>query len=116
MIFHRKQNVPQRAQRTQRKTNSLLCVLCVLCGTFVGGANADAATPAEVDAAVKKGIESLYAMQKNGTWETVDTPGELHDSTEGGQWGGLTGLTTYALLAAGEKPTDPRIKSAVDFL
>ena len=34
----------------------------------------------------------------------------------GGFLGGYTAVSTYALLAAGESPNDPRIKSAVTFL
>jgi len=34
----------------------------------------------------------------------------------GGQWGGLTALATYSLLASGESPQDPRIMKATDFL
>jgi len=80
---------------------------------------ARAATPEAVDAAVKKAIDNLYAAQKNGTWETVDSPKTgpgTHDSTEGAQFGGLTAVATYSLLSAGEKPTDPRLAKAIDFL
>lgn len=77
-----------------------------------------AATPEEVEASIRKGVEFLYSRQNNGNWETRATReigGRNHD-TAGGQWGGLTSIATYALLAAGEKPLDPRIVQATDFL
>ena len=30
-----------------------------------------AATPAQVDTAMKKAVDALYAAQKNGNWEAV---------------------------------------------
>jgi endoglucanase Acf2 len=78
-----------------------------------------AATAAQVDEAVKKAIDNLYAEQKNGHWEVVDAPKTgpgQHDSPEGGQYGGLTAVATYALLSAGEKHNDPRLTPAIDFL
>ena len=35
---------------------------------------------------------------------------------QGDTYGGYTALGTYALLASGESPNDPRIKAAVEFL
>ena len=35
---------------------------------------------------------------------------------QGNTWGGFTALSTYSLLAAGEKKSDPRIVKALDFL
>ncbi|CAN5588926.1 DUF4159 domain-containing protein [soil metagenome] len=90
-----------------------ILVLCVL------AAPAIAATPAAVDESVRKAIDNLYALKKDGTWETIDTPKTgpgMHDSTEGAQYGGLTAVATYALLSAGEKPNDPRLTKAIDFL
>lgn len=77
-----------------------------------------AATPDEVEAAIRKGVEYLYSQQRNGTWEKSaarDQKSNAHAVT-GGQWGGLTSIATYALLAAGEKPLDPRIMQACEFL
>lgn len=76
-----------------------------------------AATPEEIDAAIKKGVGYLYSRQNDrGHWEKKDTnPGGTSGADEG-QWGGRTALVTYALLAAGEKPLDPRIVKATDFL
>jgi len=77
-----------------------------------------AATPAQVDAAMTKAIAALYAAQKNGNWELVQARSPANESKEvtGGQWTGLTALSTYALLSAGEDEKDPRIAAAIDFL
>src|SRR5690349_9015141 len=77
-----------------------------------------AATPQQVDETVKKTVAWLYAQQKDGTWEAAparDSDGKPW-SVKGGQWGGQTGLVTYALLAAGESPQDERIIKSVEFL
>lgn len=80
-------------------------------------APARAATHDEVEAAIKKGVAFLYSKQNEfGNWEKVQKhPGGTAGADQG-QWGGRTSLVTYALLAAGEKPLDPRIVKASDFL
>lgn len=80
-------------------------------------APARAATAAQVNDAIERAKEYLYKEQANGTWEKVAAPtSDSQYSTEGAQFGGLTALITHSLLAAGERPTDPRIASAVKFL
>jgi len=85
------------------------------------------ATPEQVEAAIVKAKNYLYAAQKNGTWDVVPRPaakgaaaaqaGPIDDNAHvGGQWGGLTAVSTYALLAAGEKHNDPRLQPAIAFL
>ncbi len=77
-----------------------------------------AATPEQVEEALAQAKKYLYAQQKDGHWEKVAQrdPKGGHASTEGDQFGGLTSIAVYALLAAGENPTDERITKAVDFL
>jgi hypothetical protein len=82
--------------------------------------SARAATPEEIDRAIKRTVEYFYSKQNaEGTWENSptgpDRGADRHDIS-GGQWGGETALITYALLAAGESPNDPRLKKAIDFL
>lgn len=90
----------------------------ILAATFLSTPTAPAATPEEVEQAIQKGVAFLYSRQRNGNWEDVATrdPGDKAHSVKGGQWGGLTSIATYALLAAGEKPLDPRIMQACEFL
>lgn len=96
-------------------------VIVALLALAVVPARAADPTPSatELDASIKKGVEWLYEQQKDGNWEqsAARKPGEaFDDDITGGQWGGQTALCVYALLMAGEKPTDPRLKQAVDFL
>ncbi|MDB5320148.1 MAG: hypothetical protein JWN40_1779 [Phycisphaerales bacterium] len=72
-----------------------------------------AAAPGEVDKAIDKAKAYLYAQQKNGTWE-IAAEGDM--SPKGRHRGGLTALVTYALVASGENPQDPRLLKALDFL
>jgi hypothetical protein len=79
--------------------------------------SARAATPEQVDEAIKKAINYIYSQQSSGNWEVV--PSRSKDdpaNVEGYQWGGLSSLATCALLYARESPQDPRIKEALDFL
>ncbi|HEY8668565.1 MAG TPA: DUF4159 domain-containing protein [Tepidisphaeraceae bacterium] len=71
------------------------------------------ATPEQVDAAIKKGVDYLYSRQdKDGTWESSDQWSKPPYFQEGG----ITALATYALLAAGESPQDERLQKAIDWL
>ena len=80
---------------------------------------ARAATAADVDKAIAKGVKYLYSKQKpDGSWEAVPKrdqksgpPTEL-----GGQWGGATALAAYALIAAGEDVHSPRLAKAIEWL
>lgn len=66
--------------------------------------------PAAVDEAIAKAKQWLYSQQTDGHWER-DTP-----RGHGDQHTGHTALVTYALLGAGERHQDPRIRSAIDYL
>ncbi len=81
--------------------------------------NAPPASPEQVQEAIDKAKLYLYSKQKDGNWEEVQQPNanrREHAKVTADQWGGLTALATYALLAAGESPQDPRMKQAIDFL
>ncbi|MEZ0265031.1 MAG: DUF4159 domain-containing protein [Phycisphaerae bacterium] len=72
---------------------------------------------AKVEAAIKKAKAYLYAkMSADGTWETGPAKFANNNQHDGGQWGGLTALCTYALLAAGESPQDAKLAKAIAFL
>jgi len=81
-------------------------------------APARAATPDQINKALERAKAHLYSKQKNGTWEDVPArdPKGGHDDTKGWQWGGLTAVATYALLAVGENPQSEKLKPAIDFL
>jgi hypothetical protein len=99
------------------KPSRRLVLLCLLAALLTAIPRARAATPEQVDEAIKKAINYIYTQQASGNWEMVqkrekDDPANV----EGYQWGGLSSLATCALLYARESPQDPRLKEAIDFL
>lgn len=107
---------PTRMRRLGRS----LIVMTILGGLAVVPARA--ATPEQVDTALEKATKYLLTQQKNGNWETQASPPSEAEAKKkpndmtGGQWGGLTALTTYALLAAGVSPQDAQMAQAIKFL
>ena len=78
---------------------------------------ARAASPKEVNDAIEKGVQYLYDVQQGDNWELVQSPtGDEKSSVRGKQWGGLTAMATYALLAAGQNPQDERVAKAINWL
>lgn len=77
-----------------------------------------AATPEEVDAAIRRGVDFLYSREGDNAWEGSPSASPSADawSTGGGQWGGVSSLATYALLAAGENAQNPKLMKALNFL
>lgn len=76
-----------------------------------------AASPENVAESIRKGREWLLSRQKDGNWEQTaapENPGAY--DVAGGQWGGVTSLATYALLASGESIQNSKVRDAVDFL
>ena len=70
---------------------------------------ARAATPQQVDAAIKKARDFLRSQQKKD--------GSFGDEPkDDNQYGGRSSMATYALLAAGDSPQDEHIKRAVHFI
>jgi hypothetical protein len=85
------------------------------------GLSLQAATPQEVDQAIKRGVEWLYSQQnEQGNWESTPGPGpdarKEQAKPESGQWGGYSSLATYALLDAGESWKDKRVRDALEWL
>ncbi len=104
---------------TEHRRSPRLSALLVLFGLFTHGFAA--VTPEQVDQAIKKGQAFLYSRQnKEGNWEQVQKPQvtgkDQQTSLTERQWGGLTAISTYALLASGESPKEPKLKPAIDFL
>ena len=80
-----------------------------------------AATPEQVELAIQKAQKYILKEKKrDGTWEIVTRPaaggGEGQTDLSGRQWGGLTAISTYALLASGMNPQDANVKPGIDFL
>ena len=93
---------------------SLSVAICGIVPTSARGA-----TQEQIETAIKKAKTAIYNAQnkKTGNWEASDKPiGDGNSEPTGRQWGGLTAIATYALLAAGEPRTDPRVASGIEFL
>lgn len=70
-----------------------------------------------IDAAIRRGVEYLIKAQKKDNWETVPVRNaEEGWMVNGAQWGGLTAMATYALLAAGESPQSEPVAKAMAWL
>ena len=101
---------------------AVVTLLAVLVATLVTAARpAAAASPAEVESAIARGKKFLFSLQRpEGRWEPdaqrKGTSHHDHTKMQGGAWGGFTAIATYALLASGENPQDPRLAKAIHFL
>jgi hypothetical protein len=99
----------------------MLCrriAIAAIAAVLTFSSSAKAATPEQVDEAIKKAINYIYSQQQGGNWEIVaqrDPKGDAHQ-VQGYQWGGLSSLATCALLYAKESPQEPRVKEALDWL
>jgi hypothetical protein len=80
------------------------------------------ATPEQIQNAIKKAQDFLYSKQdKDGTWEQAPRPAlnsgrNPQINYKQRQWGGITAICTYALLASGESPQGLKLKPAIEFL
>jgi len=93
---------------------TLILIVMVVCIPAAG-----AASPEAVDRAISRAKSFLYQSQKpNGSWEDIDAAdAKANDNfMTGGQFGGKTAISVYALLASGEPHQDPRIVKAVEWL
>src|SRR5207248_1514929 len=88
------------------KNICIIATAVVCCGLSVRPAVA--ATPKQVDDAIKRGKEYVYSQMKGDNWESVPPPnfaggkgGDQSNPNER-QWGGTSALAVYMLLAAGE--------------
>jgi hypothetical protein len=94
----------------------------MIAATFLSSEFAIGATPDQVETAIERGKAYLYSQQKNGLWEPrADKPTSAEQDKApwdllDGQWGGVTALSVYSLLASGDSLQDPRLATAVKFL
>jgi hypothetical protein len=78
-----------------------------------------AATPSDIQSAIERGKQYLYQTQKDGNWEVVPAPDPTIDGgyrVENMQFGGLTAIATFALLASGDDAQKPELVKAIAFL
>jgi hypothetical protein len=104
-----------------------LVMLAVYAGAWLApsrtapAANLVEPTPQNINKAIDKAKTYLYGLQREGgRWEKDPARvGEDHSQyiqMQGDTFGGYTALATYALLACGDSPNEPRMKAAVEFL
>ncbi len=97
-----------------------MAVAPVLCGVvLLAPVLSLAATAAQVADAIDRGKDYLYSRQLNGNWEVASKPNDdtKHPNSPSGlQYGGLTALTTFALLSCGESYQNDHMKQAIAFL
>lgn len=92
--------------------------LCPI-GAVCGATSPNSPTAADIQQAIDRAKAYLYSHKNSqGTWEESPAPLAGKDAWEptGGQWGGLTALTTYALLSTGDNPCDAKLAPAISFL
>ena len=97
----------------------MISAAILLVGPLGSGSGA-AVAPERVDDAIERAKRWIYNQQhEGGHWEQDELRiGTDHDwqRMQGDTYGGYTALATYALLAAGENPNNPRVKTAIEFL
>ena len=92
---------------------AVLVLLFLLCAVDVFGADS-----AQVDQALVKAKQYVYAQHKDGSWEKEPKQDlKAQDKIVASQWGGQTALAVYALLASGENPNaQPKLADGIEFL
>src|SRR3954470_8272745 len=79
-----------------------------------------AATPMQIEEAIRRGREFLLSQQSDeGRWEKdPKRVGTKHDwqNQQGQDFGGVSAIATYALLAAGSAIDDEPVAKAIAFL
>jgi hypothetical protein len=96
----------------------LLSVACVVMA--IVARSSPAATPAQVADSIDRAKAFLYSRQLHGNWEAVSTrhAGVKYPNDPSGlQFGGMTAIATFALLACGDNPqSNDNLKQAVEWL
>lgn len=107
------------SQSASRRAFAAFFVASLFLACFTNVLHA-AIDPQQMDAAIEKAKRFIYRHQSmEGRWEPAPSrigDDDNYQKMQGSTYGGYTALCTYALLAAGESPNDPRIKGAIDFL
>jgi hypothetical protein len=79
-----------------------------------------------IERAIQAAKTYVYSLQKDGNWDRPERSPDPRRNAKGlidamdhahaSQWGGLSALATYALLASGDKPEDDPIANALSWL
>jgi hypothetical protein len=89
-------------------------VVCMTALAVLCAKSSLAATPDEVQNAIDKAEHYLYTQQKSGNWERRKSKKAVAHISD--QPGGTTVTAVYALLSAGERPDNPKIAAAIQYL
>ncbi len=108
------------------RARSVAVALALLLPCFLQGPAARAATPEQIEEAIRRGREYLLSQQKpEGRWETDEkrNPKSGHGdwkTMQGPEWGGYSSIATYALLASAPNVNselqNPKVAAALKFL
>jgi hypothetical protein len=102
------------------RISSVLTLAAVLITCILPVPPSRAATSEQVQNAIDNAVKYVYSRMRDNNWEIAPsrtTGGKISPaSVRGAQWGGISALATYALLAAGQSPQDPRLMKAIEFL
>lgn len=100
-------------------TRTLIIRYALVVAVVLNVRSSIAATPEQIDLAIERAKAHVYARQNPaGNWEIVETARNDVQPYEpaGLQFGGLTAIAVTSLLATGEKPNDPKLARAIQFL
>jgi hypothetical protein len=108
-----------RIGRGRRRGLFIPTLVCLTAVAWAVPSRALAATPEQVEAALQKAKDNLYSkMQKGQFWEETPAMDEKagDHTTAGRQWGGLSSIAIYALLASGENHQEEKLKPAIEWI
>ena len=95
----------------------LATIGCLSLSNAQAQARADEWDDQAVAEAIDQGKAFLWSKWADGHWpETYGRRGSRQDGPGGCNYGGVTALCMYALLAAGESPKDPRVEQTLQWL
>src|SRR5688500_66206 len=106
MIANRKAPARELRGSTMLRSFAGTCVGSVLAVAIARSASAEV-TAAQVDEAIRTGVQYLLKRQDRATGNWTEYKGEP---------GGLTAMVTLALLNSGVPKDDPQVKAALDYL
>lgn len=69
-----------------------------------------------VEKAIEKARAYIWSQWSDGHWPESGQPGQRDGGAQERNYGGVTALCAYALLAAGESPQGPRMKKTLEWL
>lgn len=97
-------------------TGCVLAGIILLISASAGAQQANEWDAQAVEKAVEKAKAYLWSQWADGHWPEVGRPGQRDGGAQERNYGGVTALCAYALLAAGESPQEPRMQRTLKWL